>query len=107
MEFLKGHVSPETAYVVNDYPYGYRLRCQIRYWIEFKPKFGFRFMSQTTNPKRPGTVWNTPKGGTYSMFGMAMFLDEKTGHVHHAGLGEYGDGKEAEAWQAKNCEGVQ
>jgi len=26
MEILKGHISPETAYLVDDYPYGFRLR---------------------------------------------------------------------------------
>ena len=30
MTVLTGHTSPETAYVVSDYPYGFRLRCQIR-----------------------------------------------------------------------------
>ena len=61
MEILKGHTSPETAYLVRDYPYGYTLRCQIRYWLEHKPGKGVRFVSQTTNPKRPGIVWNGEK----------------------------------------------
>ncbi len=54
---LAGHVSPETAYVVSDYPYGFRLRCQIRYWLEYSPTHGFRLVSQTTNPKRSGICW--------------------------------------------------
>src|SRR5215475_9411123 len=90
MEILKGHTSPETAYLVDDYPYGYTLRCKIRYWLEFKPGKGFRFVSQTTNPKK-GHVWNKPKASTYCRFGGCMFLDEK-GHVHWAGLSEYSDG---------------
>jgi hypothetical protein len=61
MQLLSGHTSPETAYVVNDYPYGYTLRCTIRYWLEYQPKKGFRLWSQTSNPKRPGLVWNKPK----------------------------------------------
>ena len=101
MKLLSGHISPETAYVVEDYPYGFRLRCKIRYWIEFKPKKGFRFLSQTTNPKRPGEVWNKPKASTYSMFGGAMYLDESTGYVQFAGLNEYSDGAEAKAWAKK------
>ncbi len=105
MEFLKEHVSPETAYVIDDYPYGFRLRCKIRYWIEYKPKFGFRLVSQTSNPKKPGLVWNKPNAGTYSPFGMAMFLDPETGHVHHAGL-HYTDATEAVAWRDKYGEGV-
>lgn len=38
MKVLSGHTSPETAYVVDDYPYGFRLRCKIRYWIETKKR---------------------------------------------------------------------
>lgn len=92
------HVSPDTAYVVADYPYGFRLRCQIRYWLDVHPKRGVRFMSQTSNPKRPGLVWNKPKASTYSRFGGAMYLDAN-GHVQHAGLTEYTDAAEAEAFR--------
>jgi|SRR6266576_320358 len=105
MKILKGHVSPETAYVVDDYPYGFRLRCKMRYWLECHPKRGVRFVSQTTNPKRPGEFWNKPKASTYSMFGAAMFLDENE-HVRCAGLTEYSDGAEAKAWSDKYGEGV-
>jgi hypothetical protein len=94
------HISAETAYVVDDYPYGFRLRCSIRYWLEFRPKHGFRLVSQTTNPKKAGTVWNKPKAGTYSRFGGAMFLDAE-GHVHGAGLTEYSTYAEAQAWSDK------
>lgn len=104
MQILTGHVSPETAYVVDDYPYGFRLRCSIRYWLEFKPSHGVRFVSQTTNPKRPGR-WNAPKPGTYHRFGAAMYLDEQS-HVHVAGLTEYCSGAEAKAWSDKYREGV-
>ena len=74
MKLLKGHTSPETAYLVADYPYGFTLRCQIRYWLEWHHTRGFRFVSQTTNPKRPGIVWNKPKASTYSKFGGAMYV---------------------------------
>lgn len=90
MRQLTGHTSPETAYVVDDYPYGFRLRCKIRYWIETKPGFGQRFVSQTTNPKKPGEVWNKPKAGTYSMV-RVMYIDENTGHVETAALSPYAD----------------
>lgn len=92
------HISPETAYVVEDYPYGYVLRCKIRYWLEYRPKIGFRFWSQTTNPKK-GDVWNKPKASTYARFGGAMFLDDQ-GHVHWSGLSEYTDTDQAMAWRA-------
>jgi hypothetical protein len=90
---------------VNDYPYGFRLRCKIRYWLEFKPKVGFRLVSQTTNPKRPGEVWNKPKASTYSRFGGAMVLNEE-GHVSWVGLSEYSNAAEAKAFAEKSSAGV-
>lgn len=83
-------VSPDTAFVVSDYPYG-SLRCTIKFWIDFKPKKGFRFVSQTQNPKNG--VWNKPKAGTYVLLGMAMFLDEKN-HVTHTAVSEYSSAKQ-------------
>jgi hypothetical protein len=105
MKLLTGHTSPETAYVVEDYPYGFKLRCKIRYWLEFHPKRGTRFASQTTNPKTGNVVWNKPKGTTYARFGGAMFLDDN-GHVQWSGLTEYSDGAEAQAWADKYGAGV-
>ncbi len=87
-KILAGHTSPETAYQVDDYPYGFRLRCKIRYWIEYRKGFGFRFMSQTTNPKRPTEVWNKPKGSGYNVLTI-MVLDE-VGHVANIGLRDHG-----------------
>jgi hypothetical protein len=101
---LKSHISAETAYLVDDYPYGFRLRCKIRYWLEFHPTRGFRFVSQTSNPKK-GDVWNKPKASTYCRFGGAMFLDDN-GHVQWSGLTEYCDGAEAAAWRDQYGEGV-
>lgn len=85
---LYGHTSEATAYVVDDYPYGGQ-RTQIRYWLEGpKPKKGWRFVSQTKNPKTGR--WNAPKPSTYSDWGGAMFLDNK-GHVQWTGVGPYSD----------------
>ena len=107
MKILTGHISPETAYVVDDYPYGYTQRCKIRYWLEFKPNKGFRFVSQTTNPKK-GNDWrfpNKPKASTYCRFGGCMILDEND-HVKWHGLSEYSTGAEAKAWADKYGAGV-
>jgi hypothetical protein len=60
----------------DDYPYG-RLRCHITFDLEFKAKKGFRFVTQTTNPKT-GKV-NKPKKSTYSAF-MCLYMDEN-GHI--------------------------
>lgn len=98
VKILKGHVSPETAYVVDDYPYGFRLRCKIRYWLEAKPKHGFRLVSQTTNPKVAGERWNKPKASTYCSFAV-MTLNEENGHVSWSGLNvAFSDAGECKAW---------
>lgn len=96
-DILQGHTSPDTAYVVDDYPYGFRLRCKVRYWLEYDARRGFRLVSQTTNPKR-GNVWNKPKASTYAKFGGAMYLDGNR-HVQWSGLSEYSSGKEAAEWR--------
>lgn len=81
-ETLLGYTSPETAYVVDDYPYSFKLRTKIRYWIETKPPYGQRFVSQTLNPDTG--KWNKPKASTYSSL-RVMYLDEK-GYVQNDGF---------------------
>lgn len=60
----------------DDYPYG-RLRCHITFDVEFNPPKGYRFVTQTTNPKT-GRV-NKPKKSTYSDY-IALHRDEN-GHI--------------------------
>lgn len=79
-ETLVGHTSEETAFVVDDYPYGFRLRTQIRYWIESNNKRGQRFCSQTLNPKTGR--WNKPKKSTYSPV-MVMVRNPNNGYVSY------------------------
>ncbi len=85
---LHGHVSPETAYVVDDYPFGFTLRCQIRYWVETKKSHGQRLVSQTTNPKKLND-WptaNKPKPGTYADVVILYRVEhegETQGHIQH------------------------
>lgn len=68
---LHGITSPETAHVVTDYPYGVRLRCEIRFWVERAARGRYkgmeRMLSQTRDP-RTGR-WNNPRpwrGCTYA-----------------------------------------
>lgn len=107
VKILKGHTSAATAYVVDDYPYGFRLRCKIRYWLEHKPKHGVRFVSQTTNPKVAGERWNKPKASTYSDYGV-MLLNEENGHITWTGLGNVGYcyTHDLKAWLDKYGEGL-
>lgn len=90
MEVLHGHTSPETAYKVDNYPYGFRLRTSIFYWIETTPKKGDRFCSYTINPKN-GTR-NATKCSTYCNVGF-MFLDENN-HCHWTGVHIYSTAEE-------------
>ncbi len=83
---LYGHTSPETAFEVTDYPYGFRLRTSIRYWLETKKDKGTRFVGQTLNPKTD--QWNKPKAGSYIRIVGGMYLDENN-HVHFTGVHEY------------------
>jgi hypothetical protein len=100
-ELLKGHTSAETAYESPEsYPYGFTLRCKIRYWLEYKNGQGFRLVSQTTNPKKAGEVWNKPKASTYCIFSGAMFLDDES-HVQWTGLGYGSTVEQCEAFIEK------
>ena len=106
MKILSGHTSPETAYVVDDYPYGFRLRCKIRYWLEDVPKKGTRLCSQTTNPKVAGEVWNKPKKSTFAYVAGVMIQDESNGHIGWTTLSEYSDFASSTAWYEKYREGL-
>lgn len=101
MNTLPGHTSPETAYLVDDYPYGFRLRCQIRYWIEYKKNHGFRFVSQTTNPKKPGTVWNKPKASTYYPVAVMVLNDDD--HVTYSALNAWSAEERISAYETQHA----
>lgn len=91
---LYGHDSPANAYVVDDYPYGFRLRCKIRYWVEFNPTKGYRMFSQTTNPKIQGKeVWNKPKASTFTELAGCLYLDSSD-KVQFGTLGVYSSAEE-------------
>ena len=90
-KYLYNHTTEDTAYLVADYPYGFRLRTNIRYWIE-TTKAGDRFCAQTLNPKTG--AWNKPKKSTYDTI-MFMGLDELD-HVTRQGISK-GWTKEEEA----------
>lgn len=62
-QVIYGATSPETAIVVNNYPWGFKLKTSQRYWIE-TTKHGDRFITQTLNPKT--NVWCNPKKSTYA-----------------------------------------
>lgn len=84
METIKWAVSRETAYMVDDYPYG-SLKCKMFFWIETVKNKGDRYVTQSINPKNGRE--NAPKKSTYSAF-MYLFVNEK-GHVKPASFDFY------------------
>jgi len=92
IEPLYPHVSPETAYVQDDYPQGRGdKRGERRTWVEFKPKKGFRFVYQTENLDRGG--WWKPKPSTYSTSAIVMYLDKRDDRIYTRSL-SMSDGSE-------------
>lgn len=72
------HTSRDTAYIVEDYPYGFTLRTTMMVWLE-QNKNGYRLVTQTLNPKTGKE--NAQKKSTYSQLAR-LYLDEQ-GHIHH------------------------
>lgn len=94
MKILSNHYTEESAFIIENYPFGFKLRCKKRVWLEVNSK-GTRMISRTTNPKKSLEVWNAPKMSTYSIAGALYQIDEsdskpdEIGHVHWAGVSMY------------------
>jgi hypothetical protein len=90
IKVLSDHKSMETAFLQEDYPYGRRLRCQRRVWVETaikgSAKGEMRFVSQTSNPKKGG--WNKPHPGQYKSF-LLIYLNLENNHIEIAGVSAY------------------
>lgn len=76
-QLLHGYNSQEISLKVENYPWGFKLKCDIFYWLESKPKHGDRFCSYTIDP-RNGRI-NKPKCDKYVTFAYMYKNDE--GHV--------------------------
>jgi len=88
---LYGHTDETSSYLVSDYPYGRFTRCRIRYWIDYSPRHGYRFVSQTEHPDTKR--WNNPKKGIYSELGACMYLDD-VDHVKCRRVGQHSEVKD-------------
>ena len=84
---LKGHCSFETAYKIEGYPWGYKLKTVQYVWIESVPKKGDRVCRQTVDP-RTGKLCAV-KCSTFSNIKW-LYIDE-AGHVQSSGLGIYAE----------------
>ena len=78
------HTSPESAYVIEDYPFGFRLRCKMRVWTETKKGQGMRVVRQTSNPRQNNETWNAPKKSTYDTI-KVLYIDSETGYLESSG----------------------
>jgi hypothetical protein len=84
MKILSGHDSPETAYIIDDYPSGFHARCRKRIWVETKQGFGQRACYQTSGKSYTG-AWCAVKKGTYNLI-TVLYIDETTGYVEINGI---------------------
>jgi hypothetical protein len=78
------HTTFESAYIIADYPYSFKLRCEKRVWIETNNK-GQRLVECTKNPKTGS--WNKPKCAIYSDL-LILYIDGK-GYIQHTNTGIY------------------
>lgn len=81
---------------VKDYPYGFRLRTTILYWVESN-KNGQRFVSQTINPKTGGL--NKPKASTYT--GLIIVCKDEKDHVVYDSIHSTDNEEVLEKWKQK------
>lgn len=87
LTLLRNRVSPETAFIIQDYPYGRRLRCRKRVWLHHA-RGRTRLMEQTENPIT--RQWNKPHAGAYYDF-MVLCLDNSTGYITIVATGPFTD----------------
>lgn len=74
----------DTAYVVEDWPWGWTLKTEARFWVE-TTKHGDRIVQQTLNPKTG--KWCKPKKQTYEAVEVIAVTDE--GKVTSVGIGKH------------------
>ena len=84
IENYRYNIREENPILVNNYPWGFKLKTQKRYWIE-ETKRGERFCTQTKNPKTGH--WCTPKKSTYSE--VTILCENKDGHISYVSIGKW------------------
>ncbi len=83
---MRNYIANSEVVEVKDYPYGFKLRTTLINKVEFRPKFGFRVITQTINPKTG--VLNKPKNGNYHHF-LMRYYDENN-HIQFESFDFYG-----------------
>lgn len=91
-KYLYGHIDEDSAYIVEDYPWGFTTKTTARFWVETisKKRGGQRFVKQTLNPKTG--IWCKPKKTVYSSI-IVMYLD-KNNYIAYENLIDFGLGSD-------------
>lgn len=91
--YLYNCVDENSAYEVDNYPWGFRMKTKKRYWVETQDKKngGQRVVSQTMNPKNG--AWCKPKKSTY--YAVIVLFVKSDGHVDYEAIHEQGLGSDA------------
>lgn len=98
---IQGATSLETAYCVEDYPYGFKLRCKKYYYVETGKK-GQRLVTVTTNPKAGDKLNKLNKPVVEKYFRLVvLFIDKETGYVCVDYLSYYANTAAVEAFMNK------
>jgi len=84
-KYIYNAVDFDTAIEVGNYPWGFRLKTKVKYWVESNNK-GDRLIKQTLNPKT--NEWCKPKKSTYNAVEV-LYFDENN-HVKGYAMGKYG-----------------
>ena len=99
--YIYGATDEESAHVVEGWPWGRRMRCTKRFWIE-TTKHGDRLCAQCTQPDRvTGTCsgsWCKPKKSTYTD-GVIVLAQDVDGTMATETLGAYYHHTPAEIWR--------
>jgi hypothetical protein len=95
---IVGADSLATAYVVGNYPYGFKLKTDKYYYVDSDPKKGQRLVEVTKNPKTG--LLNKPVKATYKDL-VVLYLAEDTGYVTFDVLSAYASVEQIEAFEAK------
>jgi len=78
-KYLYNHTNFDTGYEVEGYPWGFRLKTNVRYWVETNDRAngGQRFCKCTLNPKT--NEWCKPKKSIY--FPIVIIVLNDDGYV--------------------------
>lgn len=85
----------DSAHVIKEWPWGFRMKTEARFWIE-TTKHGDRFVKQTLNPKNG--KWCKPKKSTYES--VMVLTQDDDNKMSRISIGKY----DSQNWMAEALE---